>query len=56
MDGNALLKVVPSGKYTLNISYVGYEEMKKEINVNDNLDLVIHMVPSSLALKDKLQP
>lgn len=52
MDGNAVLKNVPDGKYVLNISYVGFETVQREINVSENLDLVIRMNPTSLAMKE----
>ena len=51
MEGKAVLKNVPTGKYILNISYVGFETVQREINVEQNLDLTIRMSPTSLALK-----
>ena len=52
MEGKAVLKNVPTGKYILNISYVGFETVQREINVEQNLDLTIRMSPTSLALKE----
>lgn len=37
MEGKAVLKNVPTGKYILNISYVGFETVQREINVEQNL-------------------
>lgn len=51
-EGKALLKNVPAGKYTLNISYIGFEPIHRSIEVNQDLDLIIRMKPSSLALKE----
>lgn len=52
MEGKAVLKNIPTGKYILNISYVGFETVQREINVEQNLDLTIRMTPTSLALKE----
>lgn len=52
MNGVALLKNVPAGQYTVQASYVGYETIRREINVAEDLDLTLQMVPTSLALKE----
>lgn len=52
LDGNALLQKIPSGRYLLKISYVGYENYSREVTVERDLDLTIRMTPSSLAMKE----
>ena len=52
VDGKTSFKNVPQGKYTLEVSYVGYEKYQTIIDVKSNLNLNIQMTPTSLALKE----
>ena len=52
MDGKATLKNVPSGTYTLTISYVGFEPISTQVKVERNMSLKFQMIPTSLALKE----
>jgi len=50
--GQAVLNNVPEGRYTLEISYVGYETVHQRLNVNKSLNLQIRMTETSLSLKE----
>ena len=52
VDGKTSFKNVPQGKYTLEVTYVGYEKYQTTIDVKANLSLNIQMTPTSLALKE----
>lgn len=52
VDGKATLKSIPAGSYSLDISYVGFETIRRPIEVKEDLNLVIRMQPTSLALKE----
>ena len=52
IDGKAVFANVPRGKYTLEISYVGFEKYQTTVEVDRDLDLKAVMTPSSLALKE----
>ncbi len=52
IDGKASFTNIPQGKYTLEISYVGFEKYQTMLDVNGNQNLKIVMTPTSLALKE----
>lgn len=52
VDGKATFQKVPSGQYTLKVSYVGYETYTSLLRVDKDLTLSIQLVPTSLALKE----
>lgn len=52
MDGKAVIKNVPDGDYTLQITYVGFEQINTRIKVSKDLQLKYSMVPTSLSLKE----
>ena len=47
IDGKAVFANVPRGKYTLEISYVGFEKYQTTVEVGRDLDLKAVMTPSS---------
>lgn len=51
-DGNATISNVPAGNYGLTIRYVGYEDIKTQIKVNQNLNLRYTMTETSLQLRE----
>lgn len=51
-DGQAKIENVPTGEYTLQISYVGFEPINTKLKVTKDLQLSYQMVPTSLALKE----
>ncbi len=51
-DGQAKIENVPTGEYTLQISYVGFEPITTKLKVTKDLQLTYQMVPTSLALKE----
>ncbi len=51
-SGLAVMTRVPSGKFVLEVSYIGYESYRKEINVSSNKDIQILMQETSLQLKE----
>lgn len=52
VDGKAVLRNIPAGKYVLDLSYIGFETVHRQLEVNEDMDLVIRMQVSSLALKE----
>lgn len=52
LEGNAVLKDIPEGNYTLVVSYVGFENVQQQVKVNKPLSLRIQMSETSLALKE----
>ena len=52
VEGNATLSGVPAGNYTLTVSYVGFETIRRPLKVSKPLSLFLSMQESSLALKE----
>ena len=53
VKGNAVIKNIPQGTYTLTVTYVGYETYTTQVAIsNKNLDMNIRMSEASLALKE----
>ena len=52
MNGKATINNVPSGEYTLQISYVGFETVNTHVKVEKDLQLKYTMVPTSLSLNE----
>ena len=52
MDGKATINNVPTGEYTLQISYVGYEPVNTRIKVSRDMTMRFQMVPTSLSLRE----
>lgn len=52
MDGVAEFSNLPKGTFGLDISYVGYETVHKEITLNRDIDMVVRMEETSLALNE----
>jgi len=52
IDGRAILENVPTGEYTLVISYVGYETINAKLKVEKNLDVKYVMKATTLKLKE----
>ena len=52
VDGQAKIANVPTGDYTLQISYVGFEPINTRLKVTKDLQLTYQMVPTSLALRE----
>ena len=52
IDGKASFDKIPEGTYTLNITYVGYEDYHTTLKVASDLNLNIKLYPTSLALKE----
>ncbi len=52
MDGKASINNVPTGEYTLQISYVGYEPVNTRIKVSRDMTMRFQMVPTSLSLRE----
>ena len=50
LDGNAVIKNIPKGKYTLEVSYVGYETKKIDVQVTKDMTLQVPLTETSLAL------
>ncbi len=51
-DGKAMFKNVPEGKYSLEITYVGFEKYLTTLQVDRDLDLQVQLTPTSLALQE----
>lgn len=52
MNGDAIVHNIPEGLYQINISYVGFETITTQINVNKDLDLKFAMTETSLSLRE----
>ena len=52
IDGKALFQKVPTGVFTLKVSYVGYETYTSTLKVDKDLTVNVQLVPTSLALKE----
>ena len=48
-NGTFLLRNIPEGTYTVAVSYLGYEIMKKEVEIKDGLTFTVNFV---LSIKD----
>jgi hypothetical protein len=48
--GDFILQAIPAGKYTVIVSYLGYNPLTKEIDLQDGLTLVLRfqMLPGTL--------
>lgn len=51
-NGKATITNIQQGEYSLNISYIGYENFKTTIFVNKELNMKVQLTPTSLALKE----
>ncbi len=51
-EGNAVIEDVPEGDWTLEVSYIGYNSIKKSVKVSADMTEQLMMSPSSLALKE----
>jgi TonB-dependent receptor len=51
LDGNFILRLVPAGKWTLKVSYVGYQTVTLSVTVADNttLEQNFRLVPQTIA-------
>ncbi|MBR0036184.1 MAG: TonB-dependent receptor plug domain-containing protein [Bacteroidales bacterium] len=52
MEGRAVFENIPEGEWQLEISYVGYESVKKTVNVQGDTQLKVEMQQQNLALQD----
>lgn len=52
INGDAVMSDVPCGEYDITVSYVGYQAIKRKVNVVKDLRQDFKMVVSSLALKE----
>lgn len=52
VNGKAVIGNVPSGEYTLQISYVGFEPISTRLKVSKDMQLKYQMTPSSLSLSE----
>lgn len=52
IDGKAVFQKVPTGTFTLKVSYVGYETYTTTFKVEKDLTVNVQLVPTSLALKE----
>ncbi len=52
IEGKAVFKNIPEGKYTLEITYVGFEKYQTTLQVDQDLKLRVQLTPTSLALKE----
>ena len=52
MDGKATINNVPTGEYTLQISYVGYEPINTRMKISKDMTMRFQMVPTSLSLRE----
>lgn len=52
IEGKALFQKVPTGVFTLKVSYVGYETYTSTLKVDKDLTVNVQLVPTSLALKE----
>lgn len=51
-DGQAHLRNIEDGNYSLQISYVGYEQQHIQVKVNKDLNMNCQLVPTTLALQE----
>ncbi|MCR5076652.1 MAG: TonB-dependent receptor plug domain-containing protein [Prevotella sp.] len=52
VDGKASFGKVPSGQFTMKVTYVGYEPYTTVLKVDADMTLSVQLVPTSLALKE----
>ncbi len=52
LDGKATLRNIEAGRYSLTITYVGYESYTTQININKSLHLSCPLTPTTLALNE----
>ena len=52
VNGKATINNIPSGEYTLQISYVGFEPVNTRIKISKDLQMQFQMTPSSLSLRE----
>ena len=52
VNGQASLKNIPEGRYTLRVRYVGMETLQQSITVSRDATLTLHMQPTTLALQE----
>ncbi len=52
IDGKASFAKVPSGLFTLKVTYVGYEPYTATLKVDKDFTISVQLVPTSLALKE----
>ena len=50
IDGYFIILDIPNKNYTLNISYLGYEKIEKEILINENLTVNFELIARPLSL------
>ena len=52
MNGKATINNIPSGEYTLQISYVGFEPINTRLKITKDMQMQFQMTPSSLSLRE----
>ena len=52
VNGKATISNIPSGEYTLQISYVGFEPVNTRIKISKDMQMQFQMTPSSLSLRE----
>ena len=52
VNGKATINNIPSGEYTLQISYVGFEPVNTRVKISKDLQMQFQMTPSSLSLRE----
>ena len=52
MEGQAIIRNVEPGTYTINISYVGYEPVTTQVKITKDMRLVFQLVPTTLVLSE----
>lgn len=52
VNGKATINNIPSGEYTLQISYVGFEPVNTRIKISKDMQMQFQMTPSSLSLRE----
>jgi outer membrane receptor protein involved in Fe transport len=52
MNGKATINNIPSGEYTLQISYVGFEPISTRLKITKDMQMQFQMTPSSLSLRE----
>lgn len=52
MNGNVTMNDVPEGEWTLSVTYVGFNELNRKLNVDKDVELNLVMNATSLALNE----
>lgn len=52
INGKATINNIPSGEYTLQISYVGFEPINTRLKITKDMQMQFQMTPSSLSLRE----